>query len=307
MKVYKSIDELGKIPKLVATIGSFDGVHLGHKVILDELKNQAKRIHGKSLVISFHPHPRLVIDTEANNLRFLNSIDEKIELLTKAKIDYLLLLPFTSEISEISSTDFIKRILIGELHLEHLVIGFNHNFGKKVQNERNDLPYLLKNNNLSFTLIENKAINQVSVSSTLIRKSLEDGNICAANELLGYNFSIRGVVVHGNRIGRTLGFPTANILRNDVLKIIPSDGVYAVKIMRAEACLSGMLNIGNNPTVDGTNHSVEVHIFDFKEDIYGEEITVEFVKKIRNEQKFNSIELLKQQLFIDKIAAQKLV
>lgn len=307
LKVFKSCDELNKIPNLVATIGSFDGVHLGHNVILKELIKQAKRLHGKSLVISFHPHPRLVLDVEARSLRFLTSIDEKIELLTKAKIDYLLLLPFTSELSEISSNDFIQNILLGKLHLLHLVIGFNHNFGKKESRSINDLPFLLKKNKLEFTLIGNKTINDISVSSTLIRKALAEGDISTANKLLGYSFSISGVIVHGNRIGRTIGFPTANIMRSDVLKALPADGVYAVKIKRVAGVYLGMLNIGNNPTVDGTNHSIEVHIFNFNDDIYGEEISVEFVKKIRNERKFASVELLKEQLTLDRLQAQDLL
>lgn len=306
MKIYRSVEEILVNKNFVATIGTFDGVHLGHKVVLGKLTEIASFENAESLVITFFPHPRLVLNQDDSKLNFITSLDEKLELLEKAGIQHVLLQSFTHKFSQMSGQEFIQNFLLNELQIKHLIIGYDHHFGKRNGHENENIKILLSKAGLKFTLIEKQEVDEISVSSTKIRQALNDGNIEIANQFLGYNFSITGVVVHGKKIGRTIGFPTANLLLNDSLKIIPGDGVYAVKVVRQEKNCFGMLNIGKKPTVDGNSHSVEVYIFNLNDEIYGEEIKVEFVKKIRNEIRFESLEILKNQLEKDMILVKSI-
>lgn len=306
MKVYRSVAEIIGKKNFIATIGTFDGVHLGHTIVLNRLMDKAKSEAAESLVITFHPHPRLVLNQNDQALNLITTLDEKLQLLENIGIQHVLLQPFTFKFSQMSGKEFIDNFLIEGLNIKHLMIGYDHHFGKREATKIENIQDLLLNSRLNFTLIEKQEIDQISVSSTKIRKALKDGDIEIANLYLGYNFSMKGVVVHGNKLGRVLGFPTANIMLNDSLKIIPSDGVYAVRLNRDSKTCFGMMNIGKKPTIDGANHSIEVNIFGLNEEIYGEELTLEFVRKIRNEVKFASLDELKNQIEKDKFVVEKI-
>ena len=301
MNVYYGIQEFKKLDNAVVTSGTFDGVHLGHQKILNRLNEVAKLTHGQSVVITFYPHPRSVISPDNQIVKLLSTLDEKIELLEKSGVNHLLIIPFTREFSELSSEEFIQKILIQTIGTKTLVIGYDHRFGK---NREGGFDYLKMNNEkygFEIEEISRQDIENVSVSSSKIRKALTDGDVPSADHFLGRNYSLSGVIVKGKQLGRTIGFPTANIQVREIAKLIPSDGVYAVKVYYKSKAFGGMLNIGNRPTVDGTYQTVEVNIFDFDQEIYGENLTIEFLQKIRNEQKFSGLDELKAQISKDKI------
>jgi riboflavin kinase / FMN adenylyltransferase len=307
MNVYYGIQEFKKLENAVVTSGTFDGVHLGHQKIIHRLNEVAKLTDGKSVVISFYPHPRSVISTDNQTVKILSTLDEKIELLEKSGVNHLLIIPFTREFSELSSEEFIQKILIQTIGTKTLVIGYDHRFGK---NREGGFDYLkLNKDKYGFEIeeISRQDIENVVVSSSKIRKALQEGDVPSADHFLGRNYSLSGVIVKGKQLGRTIGFPTANIQVREIAKLIPSDGVYAVKVYYKEEAFGGMLNIGNRPTVDGTYQTVEVNIFDFDQEIYGENLTVEFLQKIRNEQKFNGLEELKAQIARDKITCKDIL
>ena len=307
MNVYYGIKEFIKLENAVVTSGTFDGVHLGHQKILNRLNEVASETKGESVVITFYPHPRSVISPDNKTINLLSTLDEKIELLEKSGVNHLVIIPFTREFSELSSEEFIQKILIDTIGTKTLVIGFDHRFGK---NREGGFDYLKENKaryGFEIEEIHRHDLENIGISSSKIRKALLEGEVPTAHHFLGRNYSVSGVIVKGKQLGRTIGFPTANIQVREIAKLIPADGVYAVKVYYREDEFGGMLNIGNRPTVDGTYKTIEVNIFDFDREIYGENLTIEFIKKIRNEQKFNGLEELKAQIARDKETCKALL
>lgn len=289
MNVYRNLDALPAFTNSVITIGTFDGVHLGHKKIISRLTALSKDISGESIIITFHPHPRLVINPQDTSLRLLNTVDEKIALLEKSGIHNVVIVPFSRDFSEQPAEDYISKFLVHNFNPRIIVIGYDHKFGK---NRTGDY-YLLESmkGTLNFELeeITKETLDDIDISSTKIRTSLQSGNVALANELLGYNYTLSGTVVRGFQRGRELGYPTANVMVNDDFKLIPSTGIYAVKVHVRGTIHSGMLSIGYNPTFEGKTQTVEVHILDFNADIYGDNITVEMIQYLRGEEKFSTI------------------
>ncbi|MDA3781048.1 MAG: bifunctional riboflavin kinase/FAD synthetase [Bacteroidales bacterium] len=301
MKIYRELNNI-KIKKSVVTIGVFDGVHIGHKYVLKELLKIAKEKNLESVALTLWPHPRYVLNKDASKLQLLNTLDEKQKLIGDIGVNNLVVVPFTEEFASLSSCEFIKQYLVDKLKVKELIIGFDHHFGKNRQGGISELEYCAKKYGFEINRLSVKEIDKNSVSSTKIRNSLLDGDIEIANDYLGYNYFVSGIVVAGHKIGREIDFPTANIKLNNDYKIIPGDGVYAVKVYVNDHKYIGMLNIGYRPTVNKENieRCIEVNIFDFQGDIYSEEIRIEFCKKFRKEKKFSSIEMLKQQIHLDK-------
>ncbi len=298
MKVYRDFEEVGNIPNAVLTIGTFDGVHLGHQKIIERLKSEAKKTNGETVLFTFFPHPRMVINPTNHGLKLIQTEAEKIENLERLGLDHLIIFPFTKAFSNLSADEFVKEYLIEKLHVKTIVVGYDHQFGK---NREGTLKHLQKlSENLSFEVIEIPAheVDEINVSSTKIRKAIEIGDVQTANNYLNEPFEISGKVVLGNQIGRTIGFPTANIEVDDALKIIPAIGVYAVEIVLADQRkLEGMMNIGIRPTVtDSEEIKIEVFIFDFSEPIYDQRIKVYLLQRIRGEHRFQSLEVLRAQL-----------
>jgi riboflavin kinase / FMN adenylyltransferase len=310
VKIYYNLADFEPLSNATVTSGTFDGVHLGHQKILQILRETARKSGGESVVLTFWPHPRMVVSQDSQALKLLSTIDEKIELLAGGEpqgqgVDHLLILPFTREFSELTSEEYIKNILIEGIGTKKLVIGYDHRFGR---NREGGFDYLKANStkfNISIEEIPRQEIDHLTISSTKIRQSLLEGNIHSANELLGRNYSFSGIVVKGRQLGRTIGFPTANVQVSETYKLIPANGVYAVRTFVRGHRYNGMMNIGNRPTVDGIGRTQEVNIFDFDDDIYGETLVVEMIDFIRNEQKFNGIEELKAQILKDKATAKE--
>jgi len=291
----------------VVTIGTYDGVHLGHRMILKRLNEIASAKGGESVLFTFHPHPRLVLYPLEQNLRLLTTLNERKELLESLGINHLIIYPFTRKFSELSYPEFVKKILVDALHARYVVIGYDHRFGK---NREGGFPYLnqcAREYGFEMEKLDPLLIDNRRVSSSAIRQALEEGNINKANRYLGYRFTLHGRVVEGDKRGRKIGFPTANIESSDVHKIIPGYGVYAVTIKIGKTRYNGMLNIGTRPTFykNADNRSIEVHIFDFDEKIYGKDISLRFEKRIREEQKFNHPDELVAQLHKDRELALK--
>jgi len=305
VKVHKDI-YLAKIAKPFVTVGVFDGVHLGHQLIFNELNKFAKSNDGESAVVTFWPHPKMIIDNSCNDLMMITSMDEKLDLIEKLGIDHLIILPFSKAFSQLSSMEFIEQYLYNTLHAKGLIVGFNHRFGKDREGDFSVLQQYAHKYQFKIQKVEALSIDNVDISSTLIRNVLLKGQIELANLYLAHNFSLNGQVVMGKQIGRSIGFPTANIKQDFSFKIIPADGVYAVKVLARGVEYPGMLNIGNRPTVNsgGENKSIEVHLLGFNDDLYGEEIRVSFFSRIRDEVKFKNIEELKSQLDRDKLQIQ---
>ena len=259
------------------------------------------------MVITFWPHPRFVLNPDSDSLKLLSTFEEKAQLLEDAGIDYLVKIPFTREFSQLTSEQFIRKILMNKIGVTHLVIGYDHRFGK---NREGSFDYLKSNaSEFGFDVeeIPRQDIDHVGVSSTKIRNALLEGAVHSANEYLGRSYELTGTVTHGQKIGTDIGFPTANVAVKEKYKLIPRDGVYAVEVKVKGQQFHGMMNIGVRPTVDGVNRAIEVHIFDFDEDIYHEQVTINFIRRIRNEQKFNSLDELKQRLENDKVHAIELL
>lgn len=301
MKVYNSLEEFSTSNKTAVTTGTFDGVHAGHKVIIEQLKRAAEKIDGESVILTFFPHPRMVLYPDDTDLRLLNTINERISMLKKTGIDHLIIHPFSKEFSRLSSTEFVRDILVNQLNVSTLVIGYDHHFGRNREGSFKHLEELAPLYNFKVEEISAQEIQQVNISSTKVRNALLNGEIYTANQFLGYNYAIKGTVVDGEKTGRKIGFPTANLKTNEWYKLIPSSGVYAVKVKVENTTFNGMLNIGNRPTLKNSNkETIEVNIFNFDEEIYGQEIEIEFFEKIRNEQKFENLSALTNQLKIDK-------
>ena len=304
MKIYNGLEGFKKLDFAVVTSGTFDGVHFGHQKILRRLHEITRKNGGESVLITYWPHPRLVLYPN-QELSLLTSIEEKAKLLNQEHVNHLVIIPFTQEFSSLSSEEFIKGILVDKIGTKKLVIGYDHKFGKNRSGSFEELKkdgpiYGFEVEEIPKQMIENNA-----VSSTKIRKALFKGEVEIANEYLGRPFCIHGIVIEGDKIGRTMDFPTANIEVGFKQKLIPEEGIFAVKVKINNTYFKGMLNIGFRPTFGGTQKRIEVHIFDFDQNIYGKEIVVEFYRKIRSELKFNKIDDLKTQLQKDKIKAQK--
>lgn len=296
MKVYHGIEKFEPPQYAVVTTGTFDGVHCGHEEILNRIKELAKAHNGETVVVTFDPHPRTVIHPDID-IKLLHTIDEKIDRLEKVGIDHFVIIPFTKEFSRTSSLSFVRDILIKELQTKLLVIGYDHQFGRNREGSITDLEEFSKVYDFEIEQIEARTFENINISSTKIRKALEEGDMETANVFLGYNFMISGKVGHGRKKGAAMGFPTANIEIESAYKIIPATGVYAVEVLIQGEKYGGMLNIGYNPTVsDERSKSIEVHIFNFDRTIYGEPIQVNFKKRTRSEKKFANIEALGVQL-----------
>ena len=300
MKVYTNIQEFKSAKNVVVTIGTFDGVHLGHKVIINQLKKAAQELGGESVLLTFFPHPRMVVFPDDNELKLLNTIEERKELLEKAGIDHLIIHPFSKAFSRLTALEFVRDILVNRLNVKKVVIGYDHHFGRNREGSFEDLIEFGEVYGFSVEEIPAQDIQQINVSSTKIRTSLLAGEIHAATQFLGYPYFINGTVVKGDKIGREIGFPTANIKPDETYKLIPKKGVYAVKVIVNKKEYEGMLNIGIRPTLKGINETIEVNIFDFDEEIYGQKIQVKFYERIRDEQPFEDLNELKNQLNIDK-------
>ncbi len=303
MRIYNNISEITTLQNAIVTIGTFDGVHLGHQKIIKRLLEIKEQQGGETVLFTFAPHPRKVLFPNQTDLRLITTTDEKCELLKHFGIDHVLVYPFTKAFSQMQANDYVTEIIAKGLHTKKLVIGYDHRFGSDREGNIDTLKALSVANHFTVEEIPVQEINMLNVSSSRIRKAIEDGDIDTANAYLGYHFFISGEVVKGKQLGRTIGYPTANIAVDDEDKLIPKIGVYAVNVLIDEVKHKGMLNIGTNPTTDFDNKvKIEVNIFDFDKELYGQKIKVEFIKHIRDEQKFANLDELKQQLANDKIA-----
>ena len=306
MKIFRSIEGLA-IPNAVLTIGTFDGVHMGHQKIITRINELAKKVDGESVILTFHPHPRLVINSEDTSLKLLNTLDEKIALLEKYKVDNLIIMPFSQAFSQMTAEDYVRDFLWKNIQPKVIVIGYDHRFGN---NREGGLHTFLElKDELKFDLeeISRQDLEDMAISSTKVRNALTEGKVRLANQLLGHAFTLKGKVVKGASLGRHLGFPTANIDVNDNNKLRPREGIYAVKTKHNDVWHKAMMYIGNRPTFNGKNQTIEVNIFDFSENIYDQEIEVEFVSEIREDIKFNTADALIHQLKKDKESAERLL
>jgi riboflavin kinase/FMN adenylyltransferase len=283
----------------VITIGTFDGVHIGHQKILNKIINYAKNTELKSSVLTFFPHPRMVLQKDSD-IKLLNTIDEKVSILERLGLDILIIHPFTIEFSRLTATEFVRDILVNTLNIKKVIIGYDHRFGRNRNANITDL--IAFGNALDFTVEEIPAqeIDDVSVSSTKIRKALEDGDIDTANSYLGYEYMLTGTIIRGKGIGKQLGYPTANLSIAESYKLVPKNGAYIVKSTLNHNIVYGMMNIGFNPTVNGTEKSIEINFFDFDADLYDKKIQIDILARLRDERKFDSIDGLKAQLAKDK-------
>ncbi len=299
MKIFHSINEFHSDKKTILTLGTFDGVHIGHRSILKKMNENTENGKFESVVLTFFPHPRMVLQGKSD-LKLLNTINEKIDLLEKIGIQNLIIHPFDANFAELSAEEFVKTILVDQLHIQKIIIGYDHRFGKNRTANIDDLTAFGLKYGFEVEQISAQEINEISISSTKIRTTLEDGEINLANEYLGYAYFLSGTVVKGKQLGRTIGFPTANIELEEAYKLVPKNGVYVVAAEIDEKTVYGMMNIGFNPTVHGKNRTIEVHFFDFDSDIYDSHIRVAILERIRSEEKFESVELLTNQLKKDR-------
>lgn len=301
------IHNLPKHAGLVATQGTFDGVHRGHQHVLNQVIDIAKAKQLPSILITFHPHPRSVINPNDETISLLSSIQEKAAEVLKMGIDYVLVLPFTTEISNLSPEQFVKQILVDSLNIKTMVVGYDHRFGKHRSGGYKELLELSEQYHFDVHEIPAHEIDEIAISSTRIRKALLVGDLKRANELLGYHYQLSGTVVLGNQLGRTIGFPTANLEIDDIHKLIPQNGVYAGYAEIDAQKHRFMLNIGVRPTVDGTKKTIEAHILDFDGDLYDKAIKLHIVEYLREEKRFSGLDELKSQLKLDEIETRKLV
>lgn len=300
MKIYQCIQDFEVIATPIVTIGTFDGVHMGHRAIFSKMKEEAKKTGGETVVITFFPHPRLVLYQDSVNLKFINTREKKIERLEKIGIDHMIIIPFTKEFAQNSSEQFVTDYVVKYVRPAKIIIGYDHHFGK---NREGNIALLEKLKNRFGYEVEEVPpyyVDGAPVSSTRIRNLLHDGNVKEANKMLGYEYSITGVVVRGFRIGHKIGYPTANIEMPNEYKLIAANGVYACRVLLRDRMLKGMGNIGVRPTIDHGDLTIEVNIFNFDEDIYDEQITIQFVDRLRDEKKFENLDALKAQLAKDK-------
>jgi riboflavin kinase/FMN adenylyltransferase len=299
LKIIRSITAFNSSEKTIVTIGTFDGIHVGHQKILKDLIKTAKKEGKKSVLLTFFPHPRMVLQKD-NKILLLNTIEEKSGLLEKIGLDYLIIHPFSKEFSRLTALDFVRDILVNKLNTSRLIIGYDHHFGKNREGNIHQLKEYSLLYDFKVEEIPAQDIDDVSVSSTKIRTALKDGNLKTANNYLGYHYMLNGTVVSGKKLGGTIGFPTANLEIKEPYKLIPKTGVYIIQTHINTVLYTGIMNIGFNPTVLGKHQTIEAHLFDFNEDLYGKEIMIEFIYFLREEHKFESVKELVVQLNIDK-------
>ena len=305
MKIYRSINDFettGK--KTIVTLGTFDGVHIGHKKIIEKLLHAAEIQQCESLILTFFPHPRMVLQ-EKSEIKLLNTLDEKIKLLEDTGLDNLIVHPFDEAFSRLTAEEFVSKILVDKFNIQKIIIGHDHRFGRNRTANIDDLIVFGEQYGFEVEQISAQEIDAVSVSSTKIRHALLDGQVALANQYLGYDYFLSGTVIHGKKLGRTIGYPTANIQISEEYKLVPKIGVYIVKSIIDQKTVYGMMSIGTNPTVNGSQLSTEVYFFDFDADLYGQNIEVSLLHYIREEEKFGSIDLLKQALANDEMISRK--
>jgi riboflavin kinase / FMN adenylyltransferase len=302
LKVFHSISEFANTKKTIVTLGTFDGVHLGHQKIINRILNSTINNDFESVVLTFSTHPRAVLQAESN-IKLLNTNEEKILLLEKCGIDNLIIHPFDAQFFELTGEQFVKDILVNQLNIQKIIIGYDHRFGKNRSSDIHDLIRFGEKYHFDVEQISAEEVDEISVSSTKIRNAIHEGNITQANQYLGYPYCFSGKVVKGKQLGRTISFPTANIVINNNQKIIPKKGVYIVKGFWDNKTHHGMMNIGTRPTVDGEEQTIEVHFFNVDQDLYDQEITISVLQFIRNEVKFKSVADLKEQLQKDKVTS----
>lgn len=301
LKVYHHINSYKKVSKSVVTVGTFDGVHIGHQQILNLMKKKANEINGETVLLTFYPHPRMILFPNDNSLKLINTIEERIELLDRFGLDNLIIQPFDEAFSRLSPTEYIRDILVNAIDTTDLVIGYDHQFGRNRAGNFELLSELSNVYGYHLTQLDAQQVDEITVSSTKVRKAISKGNIETALEFLNHEFSISGTVITGKQLGRTIGFPTANIKINEPFKLIPPKGAYIVKAIFDGVAHPAMLNIGNNPTVNDDNAiRIEVHIINGNFDLYNKSIKIHFLKRLRNEKAFENVIALKNQLIEDK-------
>lgn len=306
MKVVSATDRSIPQTPSVVTIGTFDGVHIGHQKIIKKLTKKASKENLISVVLTFFPHPRMVLQQNPN-IELLNTIAERKEILSALELDFIYIKRFTKEFSELSARDFVKTVLVDTLHAKYVIIGYDHQFGKDRSANIDDLRKFGAEFGFQVEEISAQDVEEVAVSSTKIRTALKTGDITTANSYLGYSYYINGTVVRGKGFGKKMEFPTANIHVPDAYKLIPKDGVYVVSSMYQDQVIYGMMNIGNNPTFDADKKTIEAHFFDFNEDLYGQDLKIMFLDRLRDEHKFESVEALIEQLRRDRTKAQQFI
>jgi len=300
MKVYHSINEFIKVKNAVVTIGTFDGVHIGHRKIISRIKEIADSIGGETVILTFFPHPRMILNPEDESIKLINTIDEKAELLKQLGVDHLIITPFSRDFSNQAAEDYIRDVLVNKLGTKKIVIGYDHRFGKDRLGSLNELLHMAPVYGFEVIEIPEQDINDVAISSTKIRTALLSGDIDLANTFLGYPFFINGRIVRGDQLGRQMGYPTANLVIRERYKLVPADGIFAVKVQVNDKEYKGMGYIGRRPTINGIARNIEVNIFDFDEEIYNQYIRMEFHHFVRGDMKFASLDELKEQLGRDK-------
>ncbi len=306
MKVYSNINDLPIFSNAVITTGSFDGVHTGHVQIIYQLLKEAEKINGTPVLITFYPHPKLIVQMEKKVLHILNTQDEKYKLLKYNGIENIVVVPFTRSFSELSANEYVKNFLVEKFKPAVIVVGYDHRFGNNREGNFDLLKSKEANFNFEVKEIPEHVLKNITISSTKIRTAILDGDIETAAIYLGYNYFFNGRIIEGNKLGRTIGYPTANLQIEDEYKLIPANGVYAVDVEYNNRMLKGMLNIGIRPTVDGKKRTIEVNIFDFDDDIYAEKMKVTLKKRLREEIKFDGLDALKNQLALDAFSAKKI-
>lgn len=307
MQVHRDIDALPVFRNAVITIGTFDGVHMGHRQVIDKLKAEAKAVNGESVIVTFHPHPRKVVSSTILGIRLINTLDEKIQLLEQLGIDHVVIVPFTDAFANQPAETYIADFLIGKFKPHTIIIGYDHRFGRERQGDYRMLERNAEKFGYRLQEIPKHILENISISSTNIREAILHSDTDTAAKLLGYDFFFTGVVVHGDKLGRQLGYPTANLRITDEEKIVPGNGIYAVYANTEGSTerLKGMMSIGFRPTVDGKKRVIEVNLFDFNKDIYDQQLTVHVKKYLREEIKFDGLEALVKQIDQDKVNSLK--
>lgn len=306
MKIYRSIEDYDEDKRSVVTIGTFDGIHLGHQKILSRLIKSSKNKDLNSVVLTFFPHPRIILN-KYNEVKMIDTLDEKIIHLNEIGIDSLIIHPFDKNFSLLSANQFIKDFLVDKLKIKHIIIGYDHRFGKGREASVTDLKNYADDYDFTVEEIKAQEIEKITVSSTKIRNSINQGDIKTTEKYLGRSFNLTGKIVKGDGLGKKINYPTANIFIEETYKIIPKDGVYLVETIIEDKLFNGMMNIGHRPTIGTNVKSIEVHLFNFNEDIYGQVISIKMISKIRDEKKFSSIQALKEQLVKDENYCLKLI
>tara|TARA_X000000368_G_scaffold144225_1_gene113689 strand:- start:2306 stop:3232 length:927 start_codon:yes stop_codon:yes gene_type:complete len=306
MKIYRSINEYNEDKRSVVTIGTFDGLHHGHQKIFKRVINSSKNKNLSSVVLTFFPHPRIILN-KYNDIKMIDTLDEKILHINKIGIDSLIIHPFDKNFSLLSANQFIKDYLVEKLKMKHIIIGYDHRFGKGREASVTDLKNYASDYDFTVEEIQAQEIEKIAISSTKVRNSINNGDLKTTEKYLGRYFNLTGKVIKGDGLGKKIMYPTANIFIKEKYKIIPKDGVYLIKTFIKNKLYNGMMNIGHRPTIGANEKSLEVHLFNFNKDIYGEQISVDIISKIRDEKKFSSIEALKDQLVKDENHCLKLI